>query len=98
MKYLLFLCLFPGLQDGAKQMDAGGYNAVAFSYGNKNESIEEKNNDSESGFCPSFQVPESLLQNLVSICPFLTVHLWLFLICLESCFFDLDQRGQMIIV
>ena len=61
--------MFPDLQDGAKPVDAGGYRAVAFSYGNADESTEEKNNDAEFGFHPPFQVPESLLQNLVSICP-----------------------------
>ncbi|KAF3959088.1 hypothetical protein CMV_016062 [Castanea mollissima] len=52
------------LQDGTKPVVAGGYNAVAFSYGNTDEAIEQKNNDAESGFRPPFQVPESLLQNL----------------------------------
>ncbi|KAG6685820.1 hypothetical protein I3842_12G130700 [Carya illinoinensis] len=52
------------LQEGPKPVDAGGYRAVAFSYGKSNESIEENNNDADSGFRPPFQVPESLLQNL----------------------------------
>ncbi|KAJ7963776.1 splicing factor, suppressor of white-apricot-like [Quillaja saponaria] len=42
----------------------GGYRAVAFSYGNSDGSIEQKNNDGETVFSPSFPVPESLLQNL----------------------------------
>lgn len=46
---------------------AGGvYNAVPFSYGNTGDFNEQKDTDAESSFRPSFPVPESLLQSLVS--------------------------------
>lgn len=73
-KYLLF----SDLQDGIKPVDAGGYNAVAFSYGNTDDANEQKNNDAESGFCPPFQVPESLLQNLVSNLPLYIIFTFCF--------------------
>lgn len=66
------------LQDGIKPVDAGGYNAVAFSYGNTDDANEQKNNDAESGFCPPFQVPESLLQNLVSNLPLYIIFTFCF--------------------
>lgn len=70
-------------------MDTGGYRAVSFSYGKSNESIEENNNDADFGFRPPFQVPESLLQSLVSICFVYSVHLFAFsnIIWIESLFF-----------
>jgi hypothetical protein len=72
--------LFSDIQVGAKPVDAGGYRAVAFSYGNTYELTVEKNNDAEFGFHPPFQVPESLLQNLVSIGPSISVDPLLLLI------------------
>lgn len=48
-------------------MNDGGFNAVPFSYGNTDESTEQRIADAESGFRPPFSLPESLLQNLVSI-------------------------------
>lgn len=48
-------------------MNNGGFNAVPFSYGNTDESTEQRIADAESGFRPPFSLPESLLQNLVSI-------------------------------
>ncbi|KAF7831340.1 splicing factor, suppressor of white-apricot-like protein isoform X1 [Senna tora] len=50
--------------NGSEPVISGGYNAVAFSYGNSGKTTETKNNDTESGFHPHFSVPESLLQNL----------------------------------
>lgn len=47
-------------------METSGYHAVAFSYGNTNESTEQEVNGAESTFYPPFPVPESLIQNLVS--------------------------------
>ncbi|KAI4306117.1 hypothetical protein L6164_029424 [Bauhinia variegata] len=46
-------------------INSGGYNAVAFSYGNPGESAERKDHDTESAFHPHFPVPESLCQNLM---------------------------------
>ena len=54
------------LDDELGVVDSAGYRAVAFSYENSNVSTETKGNDTESGFRPNFQVPESLLLNLVS--------------------------------
>ncbi|GMI63766.1 hypothetical protein like AT5G55100 [Hibiscus trionum] len=53
-------------QDGDKEHVASGglHNAVSFSYGNTNESKEQKDADVESSFRPPFPVPETLLQNL----------------------------------
>eukprot|EP00262_Sarcandra_glabra_P021046 TRINITY_DN8654_c0_g1_i1.p1 TRINITY_DN8654_c0_g1~~TRINITY_DN8654_c0_g1_i1.p1 ORF type:complete len:161 (+),score=20.94 TRINITY_DN8654_c0_g1_i1:197-679(+) len=54
----------------AESASDGTYRAVAFSYGSNDVSGDVKNLDSGlgySGFHPPFQVPESLLQNLVSI-------------------------------
>lgn len=48
-------------------MNNGGFNAVPFSYGNTDESTELRIADAESGFRPPFSLPQSLLQNLVSI-------------------------------
>lgn len=83
--------LFPDLQDGTKPVVAGGYNAVAFSYGNIDEAIEQKNNDAESGFRPPFQVPESLLQNLVSNLPLYIPFTFYFLSIILLCFLFLDN-------
>ncbi|CAL5335659.1 unnamed protein product [Camellia sinensis] len=52
---------------GAKRGDGGVYNAVAFSYGNYDDSTDQKNSDiglGDSVFHPPFPVPESLLQCL----------------------------------
>ncbi|XAR56713.1 hypothetical protein NMG60_11037292 [Bertholletia excelsa] len=52
---------------GASSADASGYRAVAFSYGNTDESSEQKNSDiglGVSSFRPPFSLPESLLQSL----------------------------------
>lgn len=57
-------CVCLGNDSGSVNSD--GFHAVAFLYGNSNASTETKDNDTESGFCPNFPVPESLLQNLVS--------------------------------
>lgn len=48
-------------------MNDGGFHTVPFSYGNTDESAEQRNADAESGFQPPFTLPESLLQNLVSL-------------------------------
>ncbi|KAF3453420.1 hypothetical protein FNV43_RR03860 [Rhamnella rubrinervis] len=48
----------------AVMMDTTGYHAVVFSYGNPDESTEQKDNDAESIFHPPFPVPESLTRNL----------------------------------
>lgn len=55
--------------DDMKPVDAGGYNAVSFSYGNNDESAVPKNSDSglgSSSFCPPFPVPVDLV--IVSLC------------------------------
>ncbi|EEF32910.1 splicing factor, suppressor of white-apricot homolog [Ricinus communis] len=52
------------LETEAEAKNAGGYNAVAFSYGAPSELSEEKNIDAKSSFRPPFTVPEHLLQNL----------------------------------
>lgn len=59
------LPFIPDVNKGA-EMDTTGYRAVAFSYGNQDESHGQKDNDAESIFHPPFHVPESLIQNLVS--------------------------------
>ncbi|KAL7217916.1 hypothetical protein ACSBR2_011194 [Camellia fascicularis] len=54
-------------EGGAKRGDGGVYNAVAFSYGNYDDSTDQKNSDTglgDSVFHPPFPVPESLLQCL----------------------------------
>ena len=61
--------LFTELDEGAKPDVAGGYHNVAFSYGNTDDSTDQKNPDDglgDLGFRPPFPVPESLLQSLVS--------------------------------
>ncbi|KAH8519079.1 hypothetical protein H0E87_000774 [Populus deltoides] len=50
------------LDTEAVQEIAGVYNAVSFTYGNHH--TDQKNADTESSFCPSFPVPEHLVQNL----------------------------------
>ncbi|GKV39589.1 hypothetical protein SLEP1_g47342 [Rubroshorea leprosula] len=52
-------------ENGEEPMNAGGYNAVPFSYGDAGESTEQKDADADSDFRPPFPVPESLLQNLM---------------------------------
>lgn len=55
--------------DDMKPVDAGGYNAVAFSYGNNEESAVLKDSDpglGSSSFCPPFPVPVDLV--IVSLC------------------------------
>ncbi|KAL7592939.1 hypothetical protein Lser_V15G35377 [Lactuca serriola] len=50
-----------------KPEPVGGFNAVPFSYGNNEESNDQKNAEAESevpAFHPPFPVPESLVQNL----------------------------------
>ncbi|XP_057460832.1 uncharacterized protein LOC130751286 isoform X2 [Actinidia eriantha] len=61
------LSLFTELDEGAKPDVAGGYHNVAFSYGNTDDSTDQKNPDDglgDLGFRPPFPVPESLLQSL----------------------------------
>ncbi|GLT61578.1 hypothetical protein SLA2020_342750 [Shorea laevis] len=53
-----------GGENGEEPMNAGGYNAVPFSYGDGGESTEQKDTDGDSDFRPPFPVPESLLQKL----------------------------------
>ncbi|KAJ1392481.1 SWAP/Surp [Sesbania bispinosa] len=52
------------LDNDSGPVNSAGYRAVAFSYENPNVSTETKDNDTESGFHPSFPVPENLLHNL----------------------------------
>lgn len=55
--------------DDMKPVDAGGYNAVAFSYGNNEESSVHKDSDpglGSSSFYPPFPVPVDLV--IVSLC------------------------------
>ncbi|WCJ32960.1 SWAP (Suppressor-of-White-APricot)/surp domain-containing protein [Euphorbia peplus] len=47
-----------------ENVNPNGYKAVAFSYGTTSGSNDQKNTDVESGFIPSFAVPEHLLQHL----------------------------------
>ncbi|XP_031404716.1 splicing factor, suppressor of white-apricot homolog isoform X2 [Punica granatum] len=54
----------PSIRSGTTSANDGGFRAVGFSYGNAEESIDQKNDDTESGFQPPFSVPEWLLQNL----------------------------------
>ncbi|KAJ6754147.1 SPLICING FACTOR SUPPRESSOR OF WHITE-APRICOT-like protein [Salix purpurea] len=59
---LTFPSLPQDLDTEAVQEIAGVYNAVSFTYGNQH--TDQKNADTESGFCPSFPVPEHLVPNL----------------------------------
>ncbi|XP_015899480.3 uncharacterized protein LOC107432798 [Ziziphus jujuba] len=52
------------VNNDAQAVETSGYHAVAFSYGNTNESTEQEVNGAESTFYPPFPVPESLIQNL----------------------------------
>lgn len=72
------LLLFLDLDTEAVQEIAGVYNAVSFTYGNQH--TDQKNADTESSFCPSFPVPEHLVQNLVSRLFFLLLTLYIFFI------------------
>ncbi|XP_015055762.1 splicing factor, suppressor of white-apricot homolog isoform X1 [Solanum pennellii] len=56
----------PDLEEGDESADAGGYRAVGFSYGNTDDLADRRSSEVQesSGFRPSFQVPESLLQCL----------------------------------
>ncbi|KMS96245.1 hypothetical protein BVRB_000530 isoform A [Beta vulgaris subsp. vulgaris] len=59
----------PEIETEVARTDASGYHFVPFSYGNSADSSDQKNLDAvadTSAFNPSFSVPESLLQNLVS--------------------------------
>ncbi|KAL8172500.1 hypothetical protein V2J09_024304 [Rumex salicifolius] len=50
-------------------LNAGGYHAVTFSYGNNADTAEQKNDDINSevdGFCPPFSVPDHLAYSLPS--------------------------------
>lgn len=52
-----------------KPEPVGGFNAVPFSYGNYENSNDQKSAETDSeipGFYPPFSVPDSLVQNLVS--------------------------------
>lgn len=91
--------LIPDVNKDAVMMDTTGYRAVGFSYGNPDESTEQKDNDTESIFHPPFPVPESLIQNLVSTYPYILYLLFANsydmgdLVCLV-----LNHCGQMKIV
>ncbi|KAK9903678.1 hypothetical protein M0R45_001100 [Rubus argutus] len=50
--------------------NTSSYRSVAFAYGNPDESTEQKSNDAEPAFCPAFPVPESLIQNLLTMSKF----------------------------
>ncbi|KAL2476339.1 SWAP (Suppressor-of-White-APricot)/surp domain-containing protein [Abeliophyllum distichum] len=55
------------LEEDEKPMNTGGYRAVAFSYGNIDDSTDQRSADAgleSSRFFPSFPVPESLSQSL----------------------------------
>lgn len=43
----------------------GAYQAVPFSYGNKNMAESHDNAECSSGFHPPFEVPDSLLSHLM---------------------------------
>lgn len=56
-------------EEDANPEPVGGFNAVPFSYGNYEDSSEQKIAETESEipqFHPPFPVPDSLVQNLVS--------------------------------
>lgn len=55
----------PGSNSGTASANDSGFHAVAFLYGNTEESVDQKADDAEPGFQPPFHVPEGLLQNLV---------------------------------
>lgn len=66
---MLDLFLLLEIETEVARTDASGYHFVPFSYGNSAESSDQKNLDvapDTSVFHPTFSVPESLLQNLVS--------------------------------
>ncbi|KAF8009123.1 hypothetical protein BT93_J0192 [Corymbia citriodora subsp. variegata] len=54
----------PDAETGTETANDGGYRAVAFSYGQPDDAMDQKTTDGDSGYCPPFPVPESLLQNL----------------------------------
>lgn len=59
------------MEEDEKSVDAGAYRAVGFSYGHTDDSAYRKSSEvgqESSEFRPSFPVPESLLQCLVSLC------------------------------
>jgi hypothetical protein len=58
--------LFSESDEAANQANTGEYNAVAFSYGLNNQNNEEPELESPA-FHPTFPIPESLHQNLVSL-------------------------------
>lgn len=56
--------LYAEPDNDTKPVDAGGYNAVAFSYGNNEDFAVPKNSDSGLGsspYCPPFPVPVDLV-------------------------------------
>ncbi|KAK6946975.1 SWAP/Surp, partial [Dillenia turbinata] len=56
--------------NNAEAVNDGAHHAVAFSYGNDDDSTNQKSAEAglaSSGFHPPFPVPESLLDNLVSL-------------------------------
>ncbi|KZV56395.1 splicing factor, suppressor of white-apricot [Dorcoceras hygrometricum] len=58
----------PEVEECEKPSNGVGYNAVSFSYGEKDYSADPKKADAEmefSGFVPPFPIPETLLQSLV---------------------------------
>ncbi|CAN1789676.1 Protein suppressor of white apricot [Linum perenne] len=52
------------IENEAELANNGGYNAVAFSYGESSASADLKNLDADSCFRPPFSVPEHLVQKL----------------------------------
>lgn len=68
---LYYFVFYPEVEEDEKPMGTGGYNSVAFSYGNTDDSADHKITDARmesSGYLPPFPVPENLLQSLVSMC------------------------------
>lgn len=67
---MILLFLPSDLEEGDESADAGAYRAVGFSYGNTDDLADRRSSEVQesSVFRPSFQVPESLLQCLVSLC------------------------------
>lgn len=85
----LLSLLCPDTGNDPEQADAGGYHTVDFSYGNPDEFTEQKNNDTEPVFQPAFPVPESLIQNLVSLLPYVSyLSLYNFIWPVYYCLFD----------
>ncbi|KAH6775768.1 hypothetical protein C2S52_013329 [Perilla frutescens var. hirtella] len=57
----------PELEEEEKPSSSGGYRSVAFSYGNNDDSTDQKNTDvgmEASGYLPPFSVPGDIVQNL----------------------------------